>query len=57
MKTTDDEELLKRRFWVMSNLEWLMGEVGFHKDNDLFFRNDKIDVWKLDTPEGKATIK
>lgn len=54
---TDDELALRRRFWILSNLEWLMAEVTFHRDNDIFFRNEKIPVWKLDTQEGKAKVQ
>lgn len=50
------DEILKKRFWVRENFEWLMGEVAFHKEMKPFFKNKKIKLWSFDQIEGKANL-
>lgn len=52
-----DDEILSRRFWLIKNIDWLMGEVNFHKDNQDVYNNDKIKVWEFDQEKGSAKIE
>ncbi len=49
--------ILDKRGWVLTNIEWLMLEMIFHKENRPFFNKEvKISVWKLDDSKGEALI-
>jgi hypothetical protein len=50
----DTDEILRKRYWVRQNFEWLMSEVAFHREMKLFFKNTRIKLWNLDDSEGRA---
>lgn len=52
----DIDKILRFRFWVRHNFEWLIGEVIFHREMKQYFRNQMIPVWKFDSQEGRANV-
>jgi len=50
------DDILKSRFWVRENFEWLINEVIFHREMKQFFSNKKLVVWNFYTSEGKVKL-
>ena len=56
MMITTKDEILKKRFWLIQNIEFFLNECVYHRDHRDDYSDDKIVVWRFDTEEGKAKI-
>ncbi len=56
MDNTTVDEVLRRRFWLKNNFEWLMSEVVWHRDMKQYFDNPRTAIWKFGDMEGKAHL-
>lgn len=52
----DKERTLKKRFWLLSNFDWLLSEVAYHRDMKRFFSDKKYIIWTKGSDEGKVVI-
>jgi hypothetical protein len=53
----DVDDVLRRRFWLKTNLEWFISEVIFHKEMKSYFaKNNKQKLWNYGESQGKVRI-
>lgn len=52
----DKERTLKKRFWLLSNFDWLLSEVAYHRDMKKFFSDKRYTIWTKGHEEGKVGI-
>ena len=52
----DVDDILRRRFWLRENFEWLINEVVFHREMKPYFSNEKFSLWKYDQEKGSAKV-
>lgn len=50
------DDKLSKRYWIVRNIEWLMDEVVFHKENHEYYKNKKIPLWDLGAERGEAIL-
>ena len=48
--------MLNRRHWMIKNIDWLMDEMVFHKENYDYFKNKSFRLWTLDEETGEADL-
>jgi len=52
----DVDDILRRRYWLKENFEWLINEVVFHREMKDYFSNPKFPLWKYDHEKGSANV-
>lgn len=50
------DEILRKRFWLLKNLDWFLDEAVFHREMKEYFKLPKMRVWSLNEDEGKAKV-
>lgn len=51
------DEAIHKRYWLLHNLDWLMDECAYHKENKYNYSNKISPIWTFDAPEGKIEVK
>lgn len=52
----DVNDILRRRFWLLNNIDWFLSEANFYRDHKNFFQRSKIDIWQFGHDEGQGRI-
>lgn len=53
----DQDTILKRRNWLLKNIDWLMAEVVFHRENEEYFKNDSQVLWHFDAIDEGTLVR